>query len=161
MAIRGRKPQSAAMKKHRGNPGRRPLSEEPAFEVLPLTPPEWLGGEALAEWNLVSDPLQKNNLVSGIDRAVLVSYCEAWGSYSQACIDVQKYGAVLTSEKTGQKYLSPYLNAKSMAEKQMRACVAELGMSPSSRTRINVSPPEKIDDAKSQFCGGPKLSVVG
>lgn len=146
MGARGPKPESMASKKHRGNPGRRPMNDrEPQIEVSELTPPEWLAGEALTEWERVADVLYKANLATAMDRAVLVSYCEAWGAYVQGCKDVIEHGYVMTSEKTGQDYLSPYLNAKSMAEKQMRACVAELGMSPSSRTRIKVTPVVKQD----------------
>ena len=164
MARPGPKPQPTATKKLRGNPGRRPLSErEPEVKASKLTPPRWLGDEAKKEWKRVAPVLLKAKVATALDRAILTSYCEAWGAYIQACKDLAKYGgAVLVSKKTGQAYLSPWLNAKSMAEKQMRVCAVEMGMSPSSRSRVQVSGDDEPDTTgKGRFFNGPGLRIVG
>ena len=58
MATRGRKPKPTAIKVLEGNPGKRPLNKfEPAPEKKAPPCPEWLNGEAKAEWERLADKM--------------------------------------------------------------------------------------------------------
>jgi P27 family predicted phage terminase small subunit len=157
MAIRGTKPQATATKKRAGNPGGRPLNAlEPTVDAGEPMAPEWLPAEAKAEWCRVMPILLKSGLVTHLERAILTSYCEAWATYVQASIDLSKYGAVMVSKKTGQPYQGPWINVQSAAERQLRACATELGMTPSSRSRVQAAPTELGEPA-----GKGRFRVVG
>lgn len=161
MATRGRKPLATAEKIRRGNPGRRPLNDnEPEVKAVELKAPDHLDAEAKREWARVAPQLATARITCELDRALLASYCEAWSTYVQACKDVAENGAVLISLKTGQAYQGPWVNVRAMAEKQMRACMAELGMTPSSRSRIQAFPAEEEKGGNSRFFN-TGLKVVG
>ena len=162
MTTPGPKPIPTAEKKRRGNPGRRPLNANEAT-VKPGRPrcPMWLTAEAKKEWKRVTPLLSGAGLLTELERALLTSYCEAWATYMQACKDVATFGVVLVSKNTGQAYQGPWVNVRAMAEKQMRACAAELGMTPSSRSRITVTPQgEEEMEGKGRFFNN-RLKVVG
>jgi len=158
MATRGRKPKPTAAKVAAGNPGRRPLNEnEPQAEPALMDPPEHLSAEAKAEWQRVAPLLYRSRIATELDRAMLAGYCEAWGNYVMASQQVQQYGAVLLSKNTQTPFQSPYLNVMSMALKQMHTFAVEMGMTPSSRSRVQAAGgSETKTDGKGRF-----FKVVG
>lgn len=186
MATRGRKPKPTALKKLHGSATSRINEHEPKVEPSAIEPPEFLNDEARAEWARVCPLLFKARVITELDRAIFASYCEAWATYVQACRDVAKYGTVLISKKpcptckgtcqtaggeacsrcegkgfiTGQAYQGPWVNVRSMADKQMRACAVELGLTPSSRTRIHVAPDDQDVTGKARFFTAG-LKVIG
>jgi len=135
MATRGRKPLPDAVKSRRGNPGRRAASDGVKVEAKAPPCPSHLDKEAKKEWRRVCKKLVELKIVTELDRAVLTGYCEAWSLYVQASRDVQEHGTVAISEK-GAVYQSPYVNLMATAMKQMQAFAAELGMTPSARSRV-------------------------
>ncbi len=139
MATRGRKPKPTATKRREGNPGRRPLNErEPKLEARVPSCPRHLDAVAKAEWKRVAGLLFKKGVITLADRGVLTAYCRAWSLAIEADAKIQKYGTVLQSEKTGAFYQSPYLNQLTAAQKDLVRFAGELGMTPVSRTRVNV-----------------------
>lgn len=163
MGARGPKPESTASKKRRGNPGKRPMNDrEPQVESGQFLPEPWFTAEQLTEWNRVEPLLREAGITTLVDRSLLVSYCEAYGRYVHGCATlVQAGGPVLTSKKTGVDYLNPHLNAMSMADKQWRACAAQLGVGAASRSGIKVAPPVKRDKKGKGKFFNPELRVVG
>jgi P27 family predicted phage terminase small subunit len=152
---RGRKAKPTAAKRLAGNPGKRPLNDaEPQFDGVPEMP-DHLPAEAQAEWKRRVPALVERGVVTEQDVAVLCAYCEAWDQYVTASKNLQKYGAVIVSPKTGTPYASPYQNMMSGARKEMVAYAAELGMTPSARSRVIATKP-KQDNDKSRF-----FKVVG
>jgi len=160
MATRGRKPKPTALKKLHGSATSRINEHEPKVEPSAIEPPEFLNDEARAEWARVCPLLFKARVITELDRAIFASYCEAWATYVQACRDVAKFGTVLVSAKTKQAYQGPWVNVRSMADKQMRACAVELGLTPSSRTRIHVAPDDQDVTGKARFFTAG-LKVIG
>lgn len=134
MATRGRKPVPAAVKKRRGNPGRRKVSE-PKVESKAPSCPGHLDKAAKAEWRRVCRRLVDAGIVTELDRAALTGYCEAWSLYLKASKEVEDNGLISISEK-GLPYQSPYVNLLATALKQMQSFAAELGMTPSARSRV-------------------------
>lgn len=145
---RGRKPKPTEKKKLEGNPGKRKLNDkEPKPPVVIPDPPKHFEGEALAEWKRITGELQTLRLVSNIDRAALVSYCQAWADYVKACDTIEDEGEVITSEKGG-LYQNPWVSIKNSAMDRMVRISAEFGMTPSSRTRLKVETPTEEDEMK-------------
>lgn len=150
---RGRKPKPTEKKKLEGNPGKRKLNEkEPKPDVVIPEPPDHFEGEALAEWNRITVELQTLRLVSNIDRASLVAYCQAWADYVKACDQIEDEGEVLIGEKGG-AYQNPWVSLKNSAMDRMVRVSAEFGMTPSSRTRLKVETPTEEDEMKKMLMG--------
>jgi P27 family predicted phage terminase small subunit len=146
----GRKPKPTAAKRLAGNPGKRPLNEnEPQYDGAPEMP-DHLPAEAKAEWQRRVPEMSRQGVVTDHDAAVLCAYCEAWARYVKASKNVQKYGEVIVSPKTNTAYASPHLHILTAAEKQMVTYAAELGLTPSARSRVTATPP-KAQDGKSRF----------
>lgn len=140
--MRGRKPIPTALKIANGNPGKRPLNmNEPTPDpAIPMCPSH-LDDLAREEWDRVSYELYEIGILSNIDRAVLANYCIAWSRSIQAELKLQDGNLVLTG-KDGGVYQSPWLAVANKAHEQTVKYASELGMTPSSRTRLNANPSE-------------------
>jgi P27 family predicted phage terminase small subunit len=160
MGIRGPKPKPAAKKRADGNPGKRPLKQEPVATPGEPEMPAHLDAVARETWEWLCVTLRKMDLLFRSDVAVMTLYCDTWSEYLEARRSVQKYGSVIASKSktksrqedgvvvesttAGQPYMSPYVSLESMLKKQLMQCLAELGLSPTSRARLHV---ERIGDA--------------
>jgi P27 family predicted phage terminase small subunit len=145
MGKRGPKPKPTAAKRLAGNPGKRPLNDaEPQYDGAPKMP-DHLPAEAKAEWKRRVPEMARQGVVTDHDAAVLCAYCEAWARYVKASKNVQQYGEVIVSPKTNTPYASPYLHIQTAAEKQMVAYAAELGLTPSARSRVTATGPDNND----------------
>jgi P27 family predicted phage terminase small subunit len=134
----GRKPKPTHLKVLEGNPGKRPLNRnEPKPRPAVPTCPRHLSAEAKREWRRVTPLLDTLGLLTEIDRAALAMYCEAWNRWVDAEEALKEYG-VMVKSPNGFPMQSPYLAVANKAMEQMRALLAEFGMSPASRTRISV-----------------------
>lgn len=152
---RGRKPKPTEVKKLEGNPGKRALNhKEPKPEIdIPECPPH-LKRVAREEWKRITRELIKLKIITRVDRASLVAYCQAWEDYVNACKELEQEGAVIISDKGG-AYQNPWVSIKNSAMDRMVRISSEFGMTPSSRTRIKVEAPDE-DDAMAKFLSGRK-----
>ena len=138
--MKGRKPKPTALKKAEGNPGKRrpnPAEPRPVVAGHPDRPPH-LEGEAAAEWDRVV-ALCPPEWVARTDRATLAAYCQSWGQHVEATLALARHGLVVKSP-SGYPILNPY---QSVARGAMADCVkfaAELGLTPSSRSRVRADP---------------------
>src|SRR5262249_21622461 len=83
-------------------------------------------------------------LITTVDRAALAAYCMAWSRWVAAELKVKEFGMVIKSPEKGYPMMSPYLVIANQAMKQLRDYLAEFGMSPASRTRIEVEGPPVV-----------------
>lgn len=144
MGQRGPAPKPTALKQLAGNPGKRPLNDaEPQPDNTLPTCPRWLPKEAKAEWGRLAKQLHNAGLLTGIDRNALAAYCVAFARWKAAEQMVEKSSQVVKSKNTESFYLNPWLNAASMALKEMVKLAAEFGMTPSARSRIRVEKAEQ------------------
>jgi P27 family predicted phage terminase small subunit len=146
----GRKPLPTNVKIFRGNPGRRPLNDrepKPPPEIPPC--PKLLQGEARREWKRITKTLHALGLLTKIDRAALVAYCQLWGRWIEAEDKVRLTGAVIEVGENGYPILNPHLSVATKTLDQMKAFLTEFGMTPASRSRIHVAKnAEEDEDAK-------------
>ena len=141
----------------KGNRSRRPLPKgEPKPKQIPSKVPPHLSDEAKVEWGRVSQELESLGLLRRPDRAAFAAYCQAWADWVDACEAIAKTGKVVKTptkkvttgvgktrkivESGGYPIINPHVSLKNKALEQMHKFLTEFGMTPASRTRIEVDP---------------------
>ena len=151
--MRGRKPKPTEVKKLEGNPGKRAINKkEPKPESVVPRCPSHLPKTAKAEWARITKELKTLGLISRIDRAALVAYCQAWADYIEANQTIDEQGAVIVSEKGG-AYQNPWVGIKNNALNRLIRISAEFGMTPSSRSRVQADKPDEEDEIAAMLFG--------
>jgi len=151
--MRGRKPKPTTVRALEGNPGHRPLNtHEPQLAAPTVdfdTPPAELfeDDRGAAEWRRLAPKLRTARQITDADRGALLALCQQWSRYQEATAKVQTLGMVVRTP-SGYPIISPYL---SIANKALAACTklwAELGLTPSSRSRVTLvgqAEPDEFD----------------
>jgi P27 family predicted phage terminase small subunit len=154
--MRGRKPKPTGLKLIEGNPGKRPLNKnepKPATEVP--TCPAHLNPSAKAEWKRIARLLVALGIVSLLDRAALAAYCQAYGRWVEAERKLQET-PLLIKLPSGYIQQSPWLAIANKQLELMYKYMAELGLSPASRSRVSTLPAVRAkpwEFGKSKFAG--------
>jgi P27 family predicted phage terminase small subunit len=151
---RGPKPHPTWRKRLDGNPGKRPYNPreptppdpEDAFD----TPPPEVAAipRAAREWARLAPMLRKGKQVTEADRAALIAVCLEWSRYLEAIHKITASSLIVMSPNN-YPMPNPYL---AIATKALAGCTKlwpELGLTPSSRTRVQV--PAGDDDPFSEF----------
>ncbi|KAA2237076.1 phage terminase small subunit P27 family [Salinarimonas soli] len=153
--MRGRKPTPTALKVIHGNPGKRPLNRrEPRPGVAVPTCPAHLNPSAKAEWKRVARQMVLLGMITELDRAVLASYCQAYGRWVEAERKLKETPMVIRLA-SGVIQQSPWLAIANKQVELMQRFAAELGLSPVSRTRVAVRPigPKPWEDTRGEYTG--------
>ena len=142
--MRGRRPAPTHLKLVTGNPGKRrlnPAEPRPA-SGLPQPPAE-LSDDGKTEWRRVAGRLHALGLLTGIDRAALAAYCQAWGRWRQAERALAQMaaldpvtGALMIKTKEGNAIQNPLVGVANKAMADMVRYAGEFGMTPSARSRV-------------------------
>ena len=144
---RGPAPKPTALKQLAGNPGKRPLNgSEPVYEAELPSAPRHLSAVAQREWRRVGKLLVSAGVMTGVDRAVLALYCQAYARWVEAEKKLASVDAWIDSTPNGMQVQSAWLTIANKAMDQVKRFGAELGLTPASRTRIHV---EKAEQQKS------------
>lgn len=134
----GRKPTPTAIRKLRGNPGKRPINErEPAPARGIPSCPRWLKGEARHEWLRVTKLLDDAGVLTLVDRAAVLAYCQAWGRWVEAEKALQEEPGPIITNPSGRLVVHPLVTVAAQAWAQTLKAAAELGITPSSRSRVS------------------------
>lgn len=135
----GRRPKPTALKQLQGNPGKRALNKsEPKPTGIP-TCPSHLDKIAKAEWKRISRELLAIGLLTAVDRSALAAYCAAFARWVNAEKELQNKPAVVKAP-SGYPMPNPYIGIANTAMDHMRKFLTEFGMTPASRSRIQVEP---------------------
>jgi P27 family predicted phage terminase small subunit len=149
--VRGAKPKPTHLKLLEGNPGRRPLNrKEPVPKGYLSDPPEWMSDSQRAGWNYAIEHAP-NGLLKKLDSSVLVVWVVAEDLHRQATIAVEKFGLITKSPKAGEPMQNPYLPIINRQAQIMMKAAAELGFTPSSRSRVEVDAPDGEEDQAEAF----------
>lgn len=134
----GPPPKPTALKILEGNPGQRKLNTtEPQPRAAAPLPPAQLVGEALAEWGRIVPELDRLGLLTVVDRAYLVAYCEAWATFDAARQAIAEYGP-LVAGRDGGMVKNPAAQIMKDAADMMLKFGSRFGLSPADRTRLHV-----------------------
>ena len=139
--MRGRKPKPTSLKLITGNPGRRQINtQEPKLPAPPavVEPPPAIAEDARAceEWRRLAPMLIASRTVTEADYGALLSLCHQWSTYLNAR---EKATTLVITTKTGHPMPNPYL---SVSNKALSHCIklwAELGCTPSARSRVTAA----------------------
>jgi len=154
----GPAPQPTAVKKLKGNPGRRPLNElEPTPKVGAPPQPSGLSRYAKQAWKRMVPMLLDMGVLSVADGDALMLYCEAYASWKQAVIDIKKNGTYLKGKGSRNQDIlidNPSVIERDKAHAQMVKLLAEFGCTPSSRSRLKVEKPKDVDPLEQFLSSG-------
>ena len=144
----GPPPKPEKMRKLDGYPDHRPpRTGVPDFEVSsrPEVVPEYLGEYGKAFWEEYAPMLQEKGLLTPVDTATFAVLCQSWEDF---WIAVRELKGVEVEPPVDDKpdRIKKYAKRKDKAFDKFRKLMGEFGMSPSSRTRIQLADPEDGDD---------------
>jgi len=143
--MKGRKSRPTKIKILEGEPNKDRINKhEPVPRHNETTCPRHLIREARNEWNRIYPELQTMGLMSKIDRVALAAYCQTYGRWVKYEKIIAEKGELYKTQK-GNVITSPALWVANKALEQMHKFLTEFGMTPASRSRINVSKQESDD----------------
>lgn len=148
--MRGRKPIPTVLRIMRNNPGRRPLNEnEPETGSLSTKVPEDLTDPIeIEEWNRTIVPAIETGQIRATDRISAIGHCVLWAEWKALKREAAKHPFIVAVGPNKHPIPNP---ASGMANKTWALLTknqAELGFTPSSRSRVTVGK------------GGKKMSAV-
>ena len=135
---RGRKPLPTKLKIVMGNPGKRPLNtEEPQSTPSELAVPDLIAADPVATkaYRDTGAELRTMGVMDKIDETALLMYAVAYSTYCRAVQALQTEPPLVTWGKGGQ-YPNPWFRIKAEAEITMERMMTQLGMTPSSRSKL-------------------------
>ena len=156
--IAGRKPKPTNLKKLQGNPGGRPLGNEPAPDVCIPSPPEHLNPDAIIEWNRITPLLETMGLITLSDMAAIAAYCQNYGRWVEAEKLVASDGMIVYSD-SGYPSHHPSVSIANNAMDKMYKFLIEFGLTPSSRARLGSNTAKK-KDKMDEYLSKPKNSPI-
>ena len=145
MGKRGAKPRPTHLKVLDGNPGKRPLNQnEPKPKPISPTPPSWLRPIAKTMWKHLAPQLESLGLLTIIDGYALECACESYATWviceKFIIRNGMTYEATTKSGTLIQK--RPEVQISNSALLAFKSFAAEFGLTPSSRSGINIKPAE-------------------
>ena len=133
--MRGRKPKPTGLRVIEGNPGKR----SPSQDSPSPTCPSHLNPSAKAEWKRLAHEMHALGIISNLDRGALAAYCQAYGRWVEAERKLKETPALLKLAN-GTVQANPWLAIATKQLELMQRSMSELGLSPVSRTRVQVKP---------------------
>ena len=138
--MKGRKPKPTHLKEIAGNPGKRPLNKnEPKAPPADLLAPAHLRGQELKVWKRLAPLLAAMKVFRQPDRDLLEQYCTAYQEWRRAVTEVRKKGGAVSKTPSGYGQVSPWVARVKAEREEMRRIMVEFGMTPSSRSRLQVA----------------------
>jgi len=135
-----------------GNPGKRPINKnEPQVPaIVGAAAPSFLDPIARMEWRRQVKSLIPLGIVGECDLGVLACYCDAHSDFVRSSEKLQKTGDLIAVK--GRPVLNPLTRMKRDARRDMIKAASELGISPSSRSRVQpLEDNEKDQDPTDEF----------
>jgi P27 family predicted phage terminase small subunit len=158
MGKRGPFPKSNADRILEGNPSKRPLREEtPRPQRDTPNCPAWLSPSAKAEWKRLTPELSRLGLLNRLDRNILASYCSTFALWRQNQEVLSTQGSVYVTAK-GVMQPRPELAVVKATAEMLQKFSAELGLSPSSRLRLEIPNPNEEVDPMEEFLNSGRMT---
>ena len=142
---RGRKPKPTILKILSGNPGRRALNhDEPAYGPGAPDKPTFLDDDAGEEWDRITSMLVSARVITKGDAGIVLVACDAYAQLRQCQKFLKEKGSLSydASSINGGTSYKPYpeVAQRNMARRQYQSALAELGLGPSSRSKVKTLP---------------------
>jgi len=146
--MRGPKPKPTYLRVLDGNAGHRPLNKEepqPAGDLI--EPPAWMTASQQDGWRYAIAKAP-GGLLRQLDQSILSVWVIAEDLHRQASEKVARHGALVRVGANGAWQQNPYMPILNKQAILMMKAAAEMGFTPSSRTRVRV---EKSRNAANAF----------
>jgi P27 family predicted phage terminase small subunit len=144
--MRGRKPTPTALKRLAGNPGKRrlnPKEPKPAtVQTSALRPRRFLDKYGREEWERVVPELDRLGLLTRVDLAAVEVYCDLYAQWRRARLKLR------TGFSDGHGKRKPEVQVTRDAAALMRQFMVEFGLTPSSRSRLEIEAPAALSLVK-------------
>ena len=141
----GRKPLPTHLKVVRGTRKSRVNRAEAKPSAGLPSAPAHLSNDAKVEWRRVAPELYRGGLLTIIDRSILAAYCQSYGRWRVAETVLAGEDLLVTTTH-GNIIPNPLLGIANKAMADAARYAAELGMTPSSRSRVSAQPPSDPND---------------
>ena len=141
--LAGRKPKPSQLRLVEGNREHRPIPNTPKPKPHRRPAPTWMDHRAKREWHRISRTLYKMGLLTDVDTKALEAYCVCYSKWREAT-EKTKVGILTTP--AGYAYANPLIAVELKYSKEMRAWMAEFGLTPSARSRITIEEPDDEDE---------------
>lgn len=147
---RGRKATPTVLKVLRGNPGKRGLNhDEPVLDANSPEAPSYLSRDARDEWERIVRVLAPARVLTAGDFGIVLVASQAYAQERQC----DKYLARKKSlsyqviTKTGEIQFKTYpeVAQRNQARRQYISALSEMGLTPSSRSRVKSIPAQSTD----------------
>jgi P27 family predicted phage terminase small subunit len=142
MGKRGPAPKATNLKILEGNPGKRPLNSNEPQPETGATCPDWLSDNAQLFWAELYPVLESCGIITKADQYTLAAYCDALANYKRATVEIEELESLIEKNGHGSK-MSPVVTAQRNYAELMIKYGTKLGLSPSDRTSLKVSPTKK------------------
>ena len=148
--VKGRKPLANAVKEASGAFGKHPErrnADEPKPKLGRPKIPSAVEDDPIAKsrWQWVCDQLESMNLLAVTDQGLIAGYCLDY-SMMLALWEVIKGGQVSDMDEKGRTKLKPEANQFHTYSDRILKREAELGLTPSSRSRLKAPQTEEEDE---------------
>lgn len=155
---KGRKPIPTNLKILNGNPGKRPLPQnEPKPQPVAPKRPTWLTGEGRKMWERLVPRLETLGLITNIDGEAFAAACQCWKTFVDCQKILKKEGLtyIYTNTQGAENEVArPQVAIGQKALDQFKGFCVEFGLTPSSRTRIEVHVDDETEDATEALLSG-------
>lgn len=154
------RPKPTRIKQLEGNPGKRSLNKkEPQPANKEPECPSFLTKYARIEFKRVCFELREMGILHSADTGVIACLAEAWADWRKAREEIAKKGR-WTEEKamSGAIYYAhyPWMTLEKKAKADILKFSVELGLSPSARSRIQITEKAQVDEMEKYLSGGKK-----
>ena len=162
MGLRGPAPKPTVIEEAEGRPGKRALNgAEPEFDRVIPDCPDHLSGEARKHWDYLAPILLRAQLLTEADQISLANLCQAYATMA-AAQKLLNRSQIIFQTPSGYVQQSPLFSVITTSMELINKLCREFGLTPSSRSRLNVGRVEKetdlLDDAL--FARGSQLLVL-
>lgn len=126
---------------------------EPVYSAAAPPMPDWLSEPARAEWERIVPILAAKRVLAETDLGVMAAYCAAVGDQQLANEELLNSPRYYKSGGVGEKQLGglwkehPAAKASRELGQQIRLLASELGLTPSSRSKVSSLPETPNADA--------------
>lgn len=156
----GKNGKPTALKRLQGNPGKRKLNKkEPKPMIGVPQMPSHLSKIAKAAWRRLVPILVSMKILTIADGDALAGYCTAIEQWILSSAAILKYGILIAeldeSTGTGSVKTNPAVRIRSDALRHMRSFESEFGLTPASRSKLQIHADDDAPDAFEQFLDEP------
>lgn len=154
MAGRRRKPN--AIREAEGNRGRRPIPDEPKVPAG-TTMPSYLSAGARAVWRRLYPLLDESGVLARTDREALIEFCTVFDRWRVAEAEVSEWleqkNTYLVKQRNGVIKPHPSIAIANTYLDKARQLQADLGLTPTSRSRVSILDAAQPVDELAEFFG--------